>query len=113
MDTRYPVGKMEMTKEITQATRHQAIESIARTPKGLRDAVRGLNDAQLDTPYRECGWTVRQVVHHMPDSHMNAYIRLKLAMTENNPTIRPYDQDSWGKLGDVSGPIEPSQTLLD
>jgi DinB superfamily len=113
MDARYPVGKMEMPKEISQAPRQNAIESIARTPQSLRDAVRGLNDAQLDTPYREGGWTVRQVVHHMPDSHMNAYIRLKLAMTENNPTIRPYDQDGWGKLGDVCGPIEPSQTLLD
>ena len=113
MDARYPVGKMEMPKDITQAARQSAIESIARTPQMLRDAVRGLNDAQLDTPYRQGGWTVRQVVHHLPDSHMNAYIRLKLAMTENNPTIRPYDQDGWGKLGDVSGPIEPSQTLLD
>jgi DinB superfamily len=113
MDTRYPVGKMEMPKEITSAARLQAIESIARTPQHLRDAVRGLNDAQLDTRYREGGWTVRQVVHHMPDSHMNAYIRLKLAMTESNPTIRPYDQEGWGKLGDVSGPIEPSQALLD
>jgi hypothetical protein len=88
MDTRFPVGKMEMPKEITQAARQSAIESIARTPQKMRDAVRGLNDAQLGTPYREGGWTVRQVVHHMPDSHMNAYIRLKLAMTENNPTIR-------------------------
>jgi len=113
MDTRYPVGKMEMPKEITQAARQSAIQSIARTPQKMRDAVHGLNDSQLDTPYREGGWTVRQVVHHMPDSHMNAYIRLKLAMTENNPTIRPYDQDGWGKLGDVSGPIESSQTLLD
>lgn len=113
MDTRYPVGKMEMPKELTQAARQSAIESIAGTPQNMRDAVRGLNDAQLDTPYREGGWTVRQVVHHMPDSHMNAYIRLKLAMTENNPTIRPYDQDGRGKLGDVSGPIGPSQTLLD
>ena len=113
MDARYPVGKMEMPKEISQAARLRAIESIARTPQNMREAVRGLNDAQLDSPYREGGWTVRQVVHHMADSHMNAYIRLKLAMTENNPTIRPYDEDSWARLGDVSGPIAPSQTLLD
>ncbi|MDP9337766.1 MAG: putative metal-dependent hydrolase [Acidobacteriota bacterium] len=113
MDARYPVGNLEIPKDITQTTRQQAIESIARAPRNLRAAVRGLNDAQLDTPYREGGWTVRQVVHHMPDSHMNAYIRLKLAMTEDNPTIRPYDQARWGKLGDVTGPIEPSQTLLD
>lgn len=113
MDSRYPVGKMEMLKEITQAARQSAIESIARTPQNMRDAVQGLNDAQLNTPYREGGWTLRQVVHHMPDSHMNAYIRLKLAMTENNPTIRPYDEASWARLGDAPGPIAPSQTLLD
>ena len=113
MDPRFPVGKMEMPKEITQKTRQQAMESIAAAPKHFREAVRGLSDAQLDTPYREGGWTVRQVVHHIPDSHMNAYIRVKLGMTENNPTIRPYDQAGWGKLGDTSGPIEPSQNLLD
>ena len=91
MDSRYPIGKMEMPKEITAAKRQQAIESIAATPKNLREAVRGLNDAQLDTPYREGGWTVRQVIHHVPDSHMNAYVRLKLALTEDqadNKTVR-------------------------
>lgn len=113
MDARYPVGKMEIPKEVTADVRQSAIQSIARTPQNLRDAVRGLNDAQLDTPYREGGWTVRQVVHHVADSHMNAYIRLKLAMTEDNPTIKPYDEARWAKLGDASGPIAPSQTLLD
>jgi hypothetical protein len=113
MDARYPIGKMEMPKEITAAKRQVAIESMAHAPKNLREAVRGLNATQLDTPYREGGWTVRQVIHHLPDSHMNAYIRLKLALTEANPTIRPYDQARWANLGDATGPIEPSQTLLD
>src|ERR1700724_1138750 len=114
MDPRYPIGKMEMPKEITAAKRQQAIESIAATPKNLREAVRGLNDAQLDTPYREGGWTVRQVVHHVPDSHMNAYVRLKLALTEVKPTIKPYQESAWALLADSkSTPIEVSQTLLD
>jgi uncharacterized damage-inducible protein DinB len=104
---------MEMPKEITAAKRQQAIESIAAAPKNLREAVRGLNDAQLDTPYRDGGWTVRQVVHHVPDSHMNAYVRLKLAMTETNPTIKPYEEGTWAKLPDSSMPIEVSQKLLE
>lgn len=113
MDARYPVGKLQMPKDITQKTREDAIASIARAPKNFREAVRGLNEAQLDTPYREGGWTVRQVIHHIPDSHMNAYVRLKLAMTERNPTIRPYEEALWAKLGDAQGPVEPSQQLLD
>src|ERR1700722_17682376 len=113
MDARYPIGKMEMPKEITGAKRAQAIASIAAAPKNLREAVRGLNDEQLDTPYREGGWTVRQVVHHVPDSHMNAYIRLKLALTEDKPTIKPYDEARWAELADARMPIAVSQTLLD
>jgi uncharacterized damage-inducible protein DinB len=114
VDLRYPVGNMEMPKEITVAKRKQAIESIAATPKNLREAVRGLIDAQLDTPYREGGWTVRQVVHHVPDSHMNAYVRLKLALTEVKPTIKPYEESVWAELADSkSAPIEASQRLLD
>src|ERR1700731_805806 len=114
MDARYPIGKMEMPKEITGAKRQQAIESIAAAPKNLREAVRGLNNAQLDTPYREGGWTVRQVVHHVPDSHMNAYIRLRLALTEDKPTIRPYEEARWAELVDAeSAPIAVSQALLD
>ena len=114
MDPRYPIGKMEMPKEITAAKRQQAIASIAATPKNLREAVRGLNDAQLDTPYREGGWTVRQVIHHVPDSHMNAYVRLKLALTEDKPTIKTYDESVWANLADSkSAPIEVSQKLLD
>lgn len=114
MDARYPIGKMEMPKEITATKRQEAIASIAVTPRNLREAVRGLNDAQLDTPYREGGWTVRQVVHHVPDSHMNAYVRLKLALTEVAPTIKPYDENTWAQLADSKGaPIEASQRLLE
>jgi DinB superfamily len=114
MDPRYPVGKMEMPKEITDAKRQQAIKSIAATPDNLREAVRGLNDAQLDTPYRDGGWTVRQVIHHVPDSHMNAYVRLKLALTEVRPTIKPYEESAWAELADSkSAPIEASQKLLE
>ena len=76
-------------------------------------AVRGLSAAQLDTPYRPGGWTIRQVVHHLGESHMNAFIRFKLALTEDNPTIKPYDEDAWAKLKDAQSPIEPSVTLLD
>lgn len=114
MDARYPIGKMEMPKEITPARRQEAIASIARAPKNLREAVHGLSDVQLDTPYREGGWTVRQVVHHVPDSHLNAYIRLRLALTEDKPTIKPYAEADWADLVDAkSGPIEVSQRLLD
>src|ERR1700692_1547372 len=114
MDARSAIGKMEMPKDITRAKRQQAIASIAAAPKNLREAVRGLNDAQLDTPYREGGWTVRQVVHHVPDSHVNAFVRLKLALTEDKPTIKPYDEAAWAELADSkAAPIESSQTLLD
>src|ERR1700686_416638 len=114
MDVRYPIGKMEMPKEITAAIRQKAIASIAAAPKNLREAVRGLNDTQLDTPYRDGGWTVRQVIHHVPDSHMNAYVRLKLALTEVKPTIKPYEESAWAELADSKGaPIEGSQKLLE
>jgi hypothetical protein len=113
MDPRYPIGQFAMPQEVTPARRQQAIEEIASTPAKLRAAVKGLNDAQLDTPYREGGWTVRQVVHHVPDSHMNAYIRLRLALTEEKPTIRPYEEARWAQLADSKLPIEVSQTLLD
>jgi uncharacterized damage-inducible protein DinB len=113
MDPRYPIGQFAMPTDVTPARRLQAIDEIASTPKKLRAAVQGLNDAQLDTPYREGGWTVRQVVHHVPDSHMNAYIRLRLALTEDKPTIKPYEEARWAQLADSKLPIEVSQTLLD
>lgn len=90
------------------------IDAIARTPSNLRAAVRGLSDDQLDTPYRTGGWTLRQVVHHVPDSHMNAFIRVKLGLTEDVPTIKPYDEAAWAKLADAKDtPVETSLTLLD
>jgi hypothetical protein len=93
--------------------RRSAIDEIAALPKRMREAVSGLTDAQLDTPYRPGGWTVRQVVHHVPDSHVNAYIRLKLALTEEAPTIKPYDEKTWAMLADSRLPVEISLTLLD
>ena len=114
MDPRYPAGKFENPKEVTPAARKAAIEEIASAPTKVRAAVHGLNDSQLDTPYREGGWTVRQVVHHVPDSHLNAFVRLKLALTEEKPTIKPYNEAAWAELADSkSTPIEASQTLLD
>lgn len=90
------------------------LSDIAAAPARMREAVAGLSDAQLDTPYREGGWTVRQVVHHVPDSHLNAYCRHKLALTEEQPTIRPYDESLWAKLDDSrTTPIDVSLTLLE
>jgi uncharacterized damage-inducible protein DinB len=113
MDPRYPIGQFQMPSEVTPSRRAQAIDEIAATPAKLRAAVKGLSDSQLDTPYREGGWTVRQVVHHVPDSHMNAFIRLRLALTEDKPTIKPYEEARWAELADAKLPIEVSQTLLD
>jgi hypothetical protein len=112
-DLRYPVGEFTMPGSITPEARAEAIETIAALPVKMRAAVSGLSESQLDTPYRPGGWTVRQVVHHVPDSHVNAYIRLKLAITENNPTIKPYDQDSWAQLPDQRMPIDVSLSMLD
>lgn len=113
MDPRYPIGKFDLPANVTSERRRQAIDEIASTPSKMRDAVKGLSDAQLDTPYREGGWTIRQVVHHVPDSHVNALIRLKLALTEDNPTIKPYNESAWAMLADAKMPIEVSQTMLD
>jgi hypothetical protein len=112
-DLRYPIGEFSMPASVTPAMRAEAINAIAELAVKMREAVRGLSEAQLDTPYRPGGWTVRQVVHHVPDSHMNAFIRLKLALTEDNPTIKPYDQDAFATLADQRMPIEPSLALLD
>ena len=111
---RYPTGRFHRPKRpLETAERRQMIDVIARTPDDIRAAVRGLSEPQLDTPYRPEGWTVRQVVHHVPDSHMNAYVRFKLALTEEMPTIKPYDESEWAKLSDVRDtPIDTSLTLL-
>jgi DinB superfamily len=113
MDARYPIGKFTPPQNVTPALRTQAIETIGELPGKFRAAVKGLTDAQLDTPYREGGWTVRQLAHHVPESHMNAYVRLKLALTENEPTIKPYDEALWAKLPDAKSAIEVSLSLLD
>lgn len=114
MDLRYPVGKFTLRDALTPAQRAEAIRQIAATPKSLRDAVAGFSREQFNTPYRPGGWTVRQVVHHLPDSHMNSYIRLKLALTENEPTIKTYEENLWAELADSRDtPIEVSLTLLE
>jgi uncharacterized damage-inducible protein DinB len=111
---RFPTGKFQRpTSPLDAAERARIIDTIAATPKNLADAVRGLNDKQLDTPYRPEGWTVRQVVHHVADSHMNAFIRVKLALTESAPLIKTYDEAEWAKLTDGrTGPIDVSLALL-
>jgi uncharacterized damage-inducible protein DinB len=113
-DERYPIGKYERRDRITAKERGEHIRSIEAAPAALRKAVEGLTAEQLDTPYREGGWTVRQVAHHVPDSHMNAYIRVKLALTEENPTIKPYDEAAWAGLVDSQEtPVETSLRLLE
>lgn len=113
-DLRYPVGKFHFEGPLTHEQKEQYLAEIAHTPANLRAAVAGLNPSQLDTPYRTDGWTVRQVVHHLPDSHMNAYVRSKLALTENEPTIKTYAEDKWAALSDTQNtPIEVSLMLLE
>jgi uncharacterized damage-inducible protein DinB len=113
-DLRYPIGKFEAPKTMTAELRNALISQIAEAPLQLRQAVAGLNSQQLNTPYRDGGWTVIQVVHHLPDSHMNAYTRCKLAFTENAPTIKPYNEARWAELQDASGlDIEVSLVLLE
>jgi DinB superfamily len=114
MDARFPTGKFEMENDVTPAKRQNAIADIAATPAKLRAAVSGLSDAQLDTPYREGGWTVRQLTHHVADSHMNANIRWRLAMTEIEPTIKPYEEKDWAELADAKTlPVKVSLDLLE
>ena len=112
-DPRYPIGKFSYGGSVSPGQKKLYLDDIEQTPAKLRAAVRGLSDVQLDTPYREGGWTVRQVVHHVPDSHMNSYVRFKLALTEDEPTIKPYFEDRWAELPDSRQPIENSLTLLD
>lgn len=113
-DFRYPIGKFEPQKSFTDEQRITFIQHIADAPRHLRNAVTGLSEAQLNTPYREGGWTVRQVVHHVPDSHLNAYIRFKLALTEHEPAIKTYEEHLWAELHDArTAPIETSLTLLE
>ncbi|HEX4135688.1 MAG TPA: putative metal-dependent hydrolase [Bryobacteraceae bacterium] len=110
----YPIGKFHAPDSVTPEDRVRYIEAIASAPGRLRSLVLGMSASQLDTPYREGGWTARQVVHHVPESHMNAYIRFKLALTETDPVIKPYDEAAWAQLGDIAlTPVETSLVLLE
>jgi uncharacterized damage-inducible protein DinB len=113
-DLRYPVGKFVRSPSTTPDARARLVADIAALPARAAAAVQGLSQAQLDTPYREGGWTVRQVVHHMADSHLNAYIRMKLAVTEERPPVKTYDEKAWAELADSrTAPVEVSLALLD
>lgn len=113
-DARYPIGKFSPVRALDEAARIERIDAIAALPNDLLLAVDGLTDTQLDTPYREGGWTVRQVVHHVADSHANAYIRMRLATTETEPTIKPYDEVQWAMLADSRGaPVSLSLDFLE
>ncbi len=113
-DPRYPIGKFHYDGAPSEAQRRAFIAEIAQMPAYLRAAVRGLSPEQIETPYRDGGWTVRQVVHHVPDSHMNAYVRFKLALTEDEPIVKPYAEDRWAELEDSRAlPIESSLVMLE
>jgi hypothetical protein len=113
-DLRFPIGRFNINDAVREDQRQHLIEEIAEAPARLRAVVSGLSPEQLDTPYRPGGWTVRQVVHHLPDSHLNSYVRFKLALTEEEPTIKPYHEDKWAELYDArTAPIEPSLSLLE
>jgi uncharacterized damage-inducible protein DinB len=114
MDLRYPVGRFSFPKAISAAERSLFVDQIAETPARLQAAVAGLSEDQLQTPYRSGGWTVRQVVHHMPDSHLNSYLRFRLALTEEEPAIKTYQENLWAELPDArTAPIDASLGLLE
>jgi hypothetical protein len=113
LDPHYPIGDFHYDGPYTEAQRARLIQDIADLPKNLRTAVAGLNESQIDTPYRDGGWSVRQTVHHVADSHMNSFIRFRLALTETNPTIKPYDEKAWASLADMNLPAEVSLSLID
>ena len=112
-ELRYPTGKWIKVPNLDAAGRSAMIDGIANVPASLGAAVKGLTDAQLDTPYREGGWSTRQIVHHLADSHMNAFIRVKLGVTEENPTIKPYDEATWAKTVDSQLPVALSLSILE
>lgn len=114
-DPRYPVGAFEpLGRPLSREERTRLVDALEAAPAALRGAVDGLDAEQLDTPYREGGWTVRQVAHHVPDSHLNAYVRFRWALTEDAPLIKPYDEKGWARLPDAVGaPVEPSLLLLE
>jgi uncharacterized damage-inducible protein DinB len=113
-DARFPIGKFHYEGLLSNDQKKAFLDDVEQTPAKLRAAVAGLSEKQLDTPYRPEGWTVRQVVHHVPDSHLNSYVRFKLALTEDEPTIKTYAEDRWAELADTKAtPIEVSLTMLD
>ncbi|MFC4456293.1 YfiT family bacillithiol transferase [Deinococcus sonorensis] len=111
-DARFPIGPQPQVQALTPEERRAAVQALAQLPAEFSAALHGLDDAQLDTPYRDGGWTLRQLAHHVPDSHLNAYVRTRLALTEDTPTIKPYDQTAWAALSDSTGDIAPSLALL-
>lgn len=113
-DLSYPIGKFAYADPMTKQQRLASIDTIEHVPARMREALRGLSPQQLDTPYRPGGWTVRQVAHHVPDSHLNAYVRTKWALTEDEPTIKPYDEKRWAELADTRlTALETSLVLLE
>ncbi len=110
-EARYPIGRVKLERDLTPERRRILIDQLAAAPGLFREAVKDLSGAQLDTPYRLGGWTVRQLIHHLPDSHLNAYVRFKLALTEDQPTIKPYDEERWAELADTPG--TPPRVSLD
>src|SRR5271170_7090494 len=113
-DLRYPVGKFQFPDSVSTEDLTRFIDQIADSPARMRAAIAGLEDTQLDTPYRPGGWTVRQLAHHVPDSHINSYVRFRLALTEDEPVIKPYEEKRWADLPDARAmPVEPSLVLLE
>jgi hypothetical protein len=112
-DLRYPIGRFRPHASPDASRRGANIADLAALPRHLHAALTGLDDRQLDTVYRPDGWTVRQLVHHVADSHMNAFIRLKLALTEDGPTIKPYDENAWAALADATLPVDVSLALIE
>lgn len=113
-DLRYPVGEFRFPESVSAQELAVFIDHIAATPERMREAIAGLSESQLDTPYRPGGWTVRQLAHHVPDSHMNSYVRFRLALTEEDPVIKPYEEARWAELPDArTMPVEPSLALLE
>lgn len=112
-DLRYPIGKFDTNFEVTSEIRNSFIKTLEELPAKIAEAVEGLSEEQLQTPYRPEGWTLRQTVHHVADSHLNMYLRLRLALTENVPTILPYNEAEWAKLADSEMPLEVSLKIIE
>lgn len=113
-DLRYPIGPFQMVDKLSYEKRRQYIDQFEETPEKLREAVKGLSKAQLDSPYRPDGWTIRQVIHHLADSHLNAYVRFKMTLTEEIPTTKSYDQERWAELEDSrTAPVEDTLSVFE